>query len=108
MSDIIDLKTICAQLKIEPRLARRRLRASKFEAREGRWSFTPAQAAQVKALLKDTPADRAPAPKAKAPKAAKKPDPKKRVTFKSAGQTRKRLTDTRAIPANAVAEPTAA
>lgn len=48
------LKTICAKLKIEPRLARRKLRAAElsFHGKRERWTFTPTQAAKVTEILK--------------------------------------------------------
>jgi hypothetical protein len=47
------LKTICAKLKIEPRLARRKLRAADlaFHGKRERWIFTPAQAAKATEIL---------------------------------------------------------
>lgn len=48
------LKTICAKLKIEPRLARRKLRAADlaFHGKRERWVFTPAQAAKATEILR--------------------------------------------------------
>jgi hypothetical protein len=48
------LKAICSALKIEPRLARRKLRAANlaFHGAKERWSFTDAQAAKVKEILR--------------------------------------------------------
>jgi len=48
------LKSICSQLKIEPRLARRKLRAANlaFHGAKERWSFTDAQTAKVKEILR--------------------------------------------------------
>lgn len=48
------LKTICAKLKIEPRLARRKLRAAdlSFHGKRERWIFTPAQATKATEILK--------------------------------------------------------
>jgi hypothetical protein len=75
MSELITLKQLCAQLKIHPRVARIKLRKSKFaEGMGARWEFTPSQAAQVKALLKGD-GEKVAAPKAKAP--AKKPSAKR-------------------------------
>lgn len=49
----IALKTICAKLKIEPRLARRKLRAANlaFHGKRERWNFTAAQAAKATEIL---------------------------------------------------------
>lgn len=48
------LKAICAKLKIEPRLARRKLRAAElaFHGKRERWVFTPAQAAKATEILR--------------------------------------------------------
>lgn len=48
------LKTICAKLKIEPRLARRKLRAADlaFHGKRERWVFTAAQAAKATEILR--------------------------------------------------------
>lgn len=53
-TDGIALKTICSQLKLEPRLARRKLRAANlaFHGKRARWNFTAAQAAKVKEILR--------------------------------------------------------
>lgn len=53
-TDGTPLKSICAKLRIEPRLARRKLRAANlaFHDKRDRWTFTPAQAAKVTELLK--------------------------------------------------------
>jgi hypothetical protein len=50
----IPLKTICAKLKIEPRLARRKLRAADlaFHSKRERWNFTAAQAAKATEILR--------------------------------------------------------
>jgi hypothetical protein len=47
------LKVICAKLKIEPRLARRKLRAADlaFHGKRERWVFTAAQAAKATEIL---------------------------------------------------------
>lgn len=49
----IPLKAICAKLKIEPRLARRKLRAAElsFHGKRERWNFTAAQAAKATEIL---------------------------------------------------------
>jgi len=49
----LPLKAICGKLKIEPRLARRKLRAAKlpFHDHRDRWNFTPKQAKQIEELL---------------------------------------------------------
>jgi hypothetical protein len=48
------LKSICAKLKIEPRLARRKLRAANlaFHGKRERWNFTAAQAAKATEILR--------------------------------------------------------
>ena len=53
-TDGTPLKTICAKLKIEPRLARRKLRAADlaFHGKRERWVFTPAQAAKATEILR--------------------------------------------------------
>lgn len=53
-SEGIALKTICGQLKIEPRAARRKLRNAEldFHDHRDRWTFTPKQAERVKELLR--------------------------------------------------------
>jgi len=50
----IALKSICAKLKIEPRLARRKLRAANlaFHGKRERWNFTVAQAAKATEILR--------------------------------------------------------
>lgn len=47
------LKVICAKLKIEPRLARRKLRAADlaFHGKRERWIFTASQAAKATEIL---------------------------------------------------------
>lgn len=47
------LKAICAKLKIEPRLARRKLRAAElaFHGKRERWVFTASQAAKATEIL---------------------------------------------------------
>ena len=52
--DGIALKTICGQLKIEPRAARRKLRNAEldFHDHRDRWTFTPKQAERVKEILR--------------------------------------------------------
>lgn len=49
----IALKTICSNLKVEPKAARRKLRKSElaFHALKDRWMFTAAQAERVKEIL---------------------------------------------------------
>lgn len=51
--DRIALKSICSRKKIEPRLARRKLRAAglAFHDPRDRWTFTKAQAARVEEIL---------------------------------------------------------
>lgn len=53
-TDGTPLKTICAKLKIEPRLARRKLRAADlaFHGKRERWVFTAAQAAKATEILR--------------------------------------------------------
>lgn len=52
---LMPLKKICQQLKIDPKMARRTLRAdkamAKIHAAKGRWEFTAAQAKKAKAVL---------------------------------------------------------
>lgn len=50
----IPLKRICGELKIEPRLARRKLRNAEFSFHDSRdrWAFTAAQAEKVKEVLR--------------------------------------------------------
>lgn len=52
---LMPLKKLCATLKIDTRLARRKLRANtamaKIHAAKGRWEFTAAQAKKAKAVL---------------------------------------------------------
>jgi hypothetical protein len=52
--DRIPLKSLCAKLKIEPRLARRKLRAAElsFHDKRDRWNFTAAQAAKATEILR--------------------------------------------------------
>lgn len=52
--DGIALKSICGQLKMEPRLARRKLRAAglAFHGKRERWTFTPTQATKAKEILR--------------------------------------------------------
>lgn len=47
------LKALCAKLGVEPRVARRRLRAAKlsFHVSRERWVFTPAQQKQVDSII---------------------------------------------------------
>lgn len=57
----IALKTICSSLKIDPKAARRKLRASglSFHDSRERWSFTESQAAKVREILKESDIERA-------------------------------------------------
>lgn len=50
----VALKTICAKCGVDPRIARRVLRAKKVE-RTGRWEFAPERVAEIEALLKAAP-----------------------------------------------------
>lgn len=49
----IPLKKICQQLKLDPKMARRKLRAAGLRGHDpkARWEFTPAQAKKAKAVL---------------------------------------------------------
>lgn len=53
-SEKIALKSICSQLRIEPKAARRTLRKSSlsFHGAKERWVFTEAQAQKVRDILK--------------------------------------------------------
>lgn len=60
------LKSLCSQLRIEPKVARRKLRAAKFSwhgSRE-RWVMTPAQLERAREILK--PSKKPATPKADA------------------------------------------
>lgn len=62
------LKTICGQLKIDPKAARRKLRKAGFTwhgSRE-RWTMTEAQATKVREILKESDIERTKPAKAKA------------------------------------------
>jgi len=50
---LIPLKKICQQLKLDPKMARRKLRAEgvKGHSAKSRWEFTAAQAKRAKAVL---------------------------------------------------------
>jgi len=54
-SNLIPLKKICQELKLDPKMARRTLRDSKpmmkIHDAKGRWEFTEAQAKKVKEVL---------------------------------------------------------
>ncbi len=63
------LKAICKALKVDPKTARRRLRKASglsFHGSRERWTFTEAQAAKIREILKPTPEGKktAAAPKA--------------------------------------------
>lgn len=49
----IVLKSICQELKVEPKAARRKLRAAglSFHSKRERWVMTPAQAKQAREVL---------------------------------------------------------
>lgn len=49
----VPLKKICQDLKIDPKLARRKLRAADLKGHDpkSRWEFTPAQAKKAKEIL---------------------------------------------------------
>lgn len=49
----IALKSICKDLKIEPKAARRKLRKAdlSFHGKRERWSFAPGQATKVREIL---------------------------------------------------------
>lgn len=53
VSKTLVLKSICGELKIEPKAARRKLRAAglEFHGKRERWTFNPKQAQQVRSLL---------------------------------------------------------
>lgn len=55
----IALKTICSQMKVEPKAARRKLRRSElaFHDKRDRWTFTEAQATRVRELLRELKAN---------------------------------------------------
>lgn len=58
----VSLKDICAELKISPTAARRKLRL-KLEKTDGfRWEFEPDQVAQIKELLTKPEPEKVPAP----------------------------------------------
>lgn len=59
-SEKVALKTICAQLKIDPKAARRKLRKAElsFHGAKERWIFTEAQAAKVREILKESDIER--------------------------------------------------
>ncbi len=54
-SNLVPLKKLCSVLKIDTKLARRKLRAdkamAKIHATKGRWEFTDAQAKQARKVL---------------------------------------------------------
>lgn len=60
------LKALCKQLRIEPKAARRKLRAAKFSwhGHRERWTMTEAQLARAKEILKPTPAAKKAKPEA--------------------------------------------
>lgn len=53
-TDKTPLKTVCAQLKVDPKAARRKLRKAgpAFHGKRERWMLTPAQVAKVKEILR--------------------------------------------------------
>lgn len=51
---LVSLATICAEIQVVPRIARRRLRKAKGLLTEGRWEFTQDQVDEVKALILGT------------------------------------------------------
>lgn len=57
---LIPLKSICSALKVEPKLARRKLRAAKlaFHTLTERWLMTEAQAAKARAIIKGEKAEK--------------------------------------------------
>lgn len=67
------LKTICASLRIDPKAARRLLRKASglsFHGARERWTFTEAQAAKVREILKESEIERTKPAKGKTAKAA--------------------------------------
>ncbi len=52
-SNLVPLKKICQELEIDPRMARRKLRAADLAGHDSssRWEFTPAQAKKAKEIL---------------------------------------------------------
>lgn len=61
------LKAICKQLRVEPKAARRVLRKAaglSFHGSRERWTFTEAQAAKVREILRPGKAPKAAAPAA--------------------------------------------
>ena len=52
-SNLLPLKKICQELKIDPKMARRKLRAEgvKSHDQKARWEFTVAQAKKIKEIL---------------------------------------------------------
>lgn len=73
MSDnLVTLAEVCKELKIEPRAARIRLRASEVE-HDGRYAWPKGQLAKIRTIIQGD----APAPKAAA---AKKATPTKKAT----------------------------
>lgn len=57
---LIPLKSICSALRVEPKLARRKLRAAKlsFHTLTERWVMTEAQAAKVRLVIKGEKAEK--------------------------------------------------
>lgn len=59
-SNLVPLKAICAELKIQPRVARRKLRKAKgLVGTGGSWEFDPADVEGIKELLSAAPAGEA-------------------------------------------------
>lgn len=56
----VALKSICSQMKIDPKAARRKLRKSDlgFHSTKDRWMFTESQAAKVREILKESDIER--------------------------------------------------
>lgn len=53
----IALKSICAELKVDPKAARRKLRATEglgFHGKRDRWAFTKLQADKIREILAPT------------------------------------------------------
>lgn len=64
MTEKVTLRDICKELKLDPREARVKLRATGKRAPDGRWEWPKAQIASVKAILRgDAPAKKASAKK---------------------------------------------
>jgi hypothetical protein len=74
--ELIPLRDICKELKIDPREARIKLRAGGKRAPNGSWKWPKAKVAEIKKILSAESKPATPKGKAKKP-AAKKPAAKK-------------------------------